>query len=389
MKIQGPDADYEKELTRSHRQAVANREKHLQQVDSDLKSEVSKLKEQNETRSNEINDAHRKEIYKAQLEKEAQLQDIDKNFKETAEEINHRLELLKNQNEKKTEDINTAYKARFQKDYEQNVRNMDYQAQIAREQGVKLEEQTKIDLDKNRYRAQDALSAQSVDNERRLTNESVRNRIEMNTLNIGHSKEMSEAQAQFLKEKEFQQKLQARQLDKIQNEFNAQKNLEIGTQNSVLRTSREDFERKFSEMLNFQGERLADMENRYQQELNMIQSKFNTQKEFIANRSQDPFYQTQNLEGQIEDTPNHYIVKVPLPEHEAENIQVGGNKREIKLTFNRRFQGQNDIPEEGQSYVSKNYQSIIKTMTVPDIIDPNSVTRKYEDGVVKFIIKKA
>ena len=108
-----------------------------------------------------------------------------------------------------------------------------------------------------------------------------------------------------------------------------------------------------------------------------------------AAKHEDDFYKFGTLDVQIQETEakDGYDIYIPIKEHEAKNIKLVGEKRQLRLTMEREYS--NTLNEEhGTDRMSK-----IETYTakrfVADIIDPASLTKDYKNGKLHFRILKA
>lgn len=133
---------------------------------------------------------------------------------------------------------------------------------------------------------------------------------------------------------------------------------------------------------------LGLMKERFENRLNALKDAFSKKKTMIESKNQDEFYNVGKINPVIQETPDAYIVSMKVPEHEMENITISPRNRYIKVTYHRRHAA--NVEElDGSRHTSKRSELMTKTMPVKDIMDPNGVTQKYEDGTLIFKAKKA
>lgn len=132
------------------------------------------------------------------------------------------------------------------------------------------------------------------------------------------------------------------------------------------------------------------LKNLYRKKEAMVESlrqmlKTEGKKEMIKN--EDEFYHFTDLNPtyKINEEQNGYIVSIKIPEHEAKNISISADQRQLKLTMDRRFEytkkdddGSNDSVSKVESYTSK--------IPVENLVNGKKIEKSYEDGILRFKI---
>lgn len=105
--------------------------------------------------------------------------------------------------------------------------------------------------------------------------------------------------------------------------------------------------------------------------------------------SQDSFYNMLTLEPKIKDTEKHYIISLKIPEFEQQDVQISTHKRKIHLNLSRRYNEKVKDTQNSSTYKTKRSEILTKDFEVPSIVENQEIQRKYENGILSFLIKKA
>ena len=109
---------------------------------------------------------------------------------------------------------------------------------------------------------------------------------------------------------------------------------------------------------------------------------------FIEKQAEDPFYRVKSFQPSVHENDSAFTIKVNLPEHEAKNLMVTGNKQTVKLALARRFQETATNPETANSTRTDSYQTILETVNLPADIDEKGIKKDFADGVVTIQVPK-
>jgi HSP20 family molecular chaperone IbpA len=129
------------------------------------------------------------------------------------------------------------------------------------------------------------------------------------------------------------------------------------------------------------------VQSRLENELNSTISEHSRYKSTKEDKIGDPFYQVSKVDAQIEDSGKEYIVKVPVPEYERENVHLTAKDRELSIAISRRF-GEDIKTGTGDVYRSKKSENFSRIIPVKDIVDSAKVTQAYENGILSFKVAK-
>jgi HSP20 family protein len=85
----------------------------------------------------------------------------------------------------------------------------------------------------------------------------------------------------------------------------------------------------------------------------------------------------------VHETENEYLVKVDLPGVKADDVNVEVNENALSIS------GSRVAEETGQTQlVERPYGSFVRTLTLPQGVDNDSIEAGYQDGVLELHIPK-
>ncbi len=240
---------------------------------------------------------------------------------------------------------------------EQNQKKIDFSTFVSDAEKISLDQRQKFQrqYDKNAFEQSDKLLAQEVEFQNRLGETSKGNK---------HVEDQNEKRHQYQLESTNQQ--YKNKLEQEKENFTNQKNVLVSTSQAELDT----------------------IKGAYAKELSKLRLDFSKEKESIENKASDPFYRITTLEPKVSELEKGYEVSMILPKHESENVVFTANARDLKLSVARNFSDEVTL-DDGSKNLSRKSETFTKLFKVNDIVDPKQITRKYEDGVLSFFIKKA
>lgn len=178
--------------------------------------------------------------------------------------------------------------------------------------------------------------------------------------------------------KQEEQKLQV-QKDEISYQDNHHKN--------ILAQKQADFKIRYENMVKDHDSILNDIKNHLDKDMKKMIASSSTQKRIMASKSDDPFYRVDLLNPTMIESEKEYLVKISIPEYEKENIHLSVQGREARITLTRRF-SETEEAEDGSVNKSTKNELFSKSISSKDLLDPKSITQKFEDGILTFKIKK-
>ncbi len=110
--------------------------------------------------------------------------------------------------------------------------------------------------------------------------------------------------------------------------------------------------------------------------------------EFKNNRAEDKFFEFVELKPIIEQTETGIKIKVKIPDHSKQDLQLNLNGKEAVVNFNRRYIDNKKDDFGNVSRISK-IETLSSRLQTGIHLDPKSVKASYQDGVMTYEIKKA
>ena len=94
------------------------------------------------------------------------------------------------------------------------------------------------------------------------------------------------------------------------------------------------------------------------------------------------------MKPQITEQPDHYVLKMKVPEYAKEEVILSSNQREIVMTFNRRHKEER-TDEDGTKLKFDKVESTVSRVPVAHILNPRKITKEWAEGVLTYKIFKA
>jgi HSP20 family molecular chaperone IbpA len=154
-----------------------------------------------------------------------------------------------------------------------------------------------------------------------------------------------------------------------------------------MKQSQKAFEEKYKNMVENHQDVLNLVQSRLENELNSTISSHARFRATKEDKITDPFYQVSKVDAQVEDLEKEYIVRIPIPEYERENVHLTAKERELNIAISRRF-GEDVKAATGDIYRSKKSENFSRIIPVKEIVDSSKITQAYENGILSFKIAK-
>ncbi len=155
----------------------------------------------------------------------------------------------------------------------------------------------------------------------------------------------------------------------------------------LLSQKQKDFQIRYENMAKEHETILADLKTHLDADVKKMVEQSATQKRMISSKADDQFYRVETLNPSMVESEKDYSVSLKVPEHEKENVHLSVHGREIKMTLTRRYSDSLDA-EDGSSNKSTKNELYSKEFSAKEILNPKSITQKYENGVLTFKILK-
>lgn len=149
-----------------------------------------------------------------------------------------------------------------------------------------------------------------------------------------------------------------------------------------------DFKERYGNITRSHQQILKDLTTRLNSDIEVLSKNNSKLKETFNDKSQDPFYHITELSPIVTEEAQSYTVKLPVAEHEKNNVFLSSQGREIKITLSRKY---DQTMTDGQNTQNRSTRSELfsKTFGVKDLLNPRNITQTYQDGILTFTVLKA
>ncbi len=143
----------------------------------------------------------------------------------------------------------------------------------------------------------------------------------------------------------------------------------------------------FDKLANDTAKRIGELNTEAANQIQNIRLSQADKLAFVSKQSEDPFYHLATFNPAMSETPENYEIKVALPPHEAKNLFVAAEPRQVRLSLARTFQDSEKTAANMQTK-SSSYQTITESIQIPGSFDPKRISREYADGILTVKLPK-
>lgn len=362
--------------------------------------ELEKLRLAHKTQKQELSHQQDKEILNIRTQNERELMNEALKNEKKLIQLKENLETVQKQTEKEKTNLkqNLTTKTEIQREQFQNLYNTRAEQQKLQLQD--LEDTYNVEIKKlqrelkNKQRDIQQTGSENIrevkaENKDKLYSTKNLFRIKKDGLDTAHHNELvnqEERHRHYLakQERDFHKK----SIDR-QEEFDGiVKKVENDGRNRQL-TKQKLFEKKYNQLNSQHQRKIATLSKNKEGIINQLKNQILHEHELNFNKTRDPFYTKTTIEPQVTKLENrNFKLTLPIPKTELEHLNVVAANKNIKITFDRSF---NNVIENENGTVDKinKVESITKNIKVDEVLDPKSVTRHYENGVLEINIKRA
>ena len=137
--------------------------------------------------------------------------------------------------------------------------------------------------------------------------------------------------------------------------------------------------------LRLQGE-LSALEEVTHRELNKKILDSSTRLNRYASQKTDPFYQLHRFDSDLQETPDTYVLKVKVPDHERKNLRIQATGQDIQLIGIRT--SDQELNQDGRILSSRSHQTISEKFNLPTPFDARAIQREETGDFVQFTLPK-
>ncbi|MDH4468811.1 MAG: hypothetical protein QE271_12200 [Bacteriovoracaceae bacterium] len=160
------------------------------------------------------------------------------------------------------------------------------------------------------------------------------------------------------------------------------------SQKADLKEKHETFLNQYQQNQKGYNEQHKALESRHVSDVENLKVDQTKSYQSLEVKTANPFYKNTELKPEISNFDHHVEIKMQAPEYEKGNISLNVEGRKIRLSHSRQFKDEVKTPENEKIQTSR-VESMSKSFTVSDILDPLTIKKDYRAGQVIFSIKKA
>ena len=348
---------------------------------------ISKLNDEHNAELSTIKDRNRR-IVQEEVEKKEQVLNRMRNQLESTQKMNS--ESLKKLKESGTQTIKNE-RIRLSAESESVKANHDtyledlngrYQDKMQEIKHKGNQEVHKLNYENNRVFATKEGDFQKKFNEQHNSFHQKFNKVERE-----NQKTKDNQDAEFKRNRITAVKNQQIEMDKITDgHLKSIKNRDIAFRESIKEQD-EAFESRFNQTVQVQDSTFKNLEERYDKAINGLKNKLQASLANSIERSEDPFYQFQELRPQLTHHPDGVEIKIPVPEHAKKDMQLTLNGTIAIINFHRRYEDQKRNEDGSISKINK-VEALVSKVPTDYKLDPKTVKSSYSNGLMTFEVKK-
>ena len=148
------------------------------------------------------------------------------------------------------------------------------------------------------------------------------------------------------------------------------------------------FEKKYTNQLERHNGEFKTLEEKNQKLVENLKASLSQELTTRASKNEDPFYKFQTLKPTLKEFEDRVEVRVAIPDHSKEDVQLSINGKEAIVSFNRRYTDATKL-EDGTINKINKVESFTTRLPTGHVLNAKSVKSSYADGAMTYVIKKA
>lgn len=365
-----------KKITNEHNLATSTLEgKH--------KLAVQKLKDGNELEIQSLRSDHERKIAQEIDKKENILQELKKSLDLTKKTTDEEIQNLKNNHSARMQELDSNNKAHYKEAYYLHQEKLNELEEEAAVQNRKLNKAHALNLRQTELKTKLEESIAKEQGQSKI--ETTKADYSMKALDndIKYSQALRAQENHYKKTRDINEALFQKKLTTRMTE--AEKNIEV--QEALIKdkeqTLKNNFETKYEKTFKENEEALSKLLSKKEKILEAFNDNLIKQYKVNSTSMNSDFKSMGKIESRLEDIENGYRLIIPINKEDKDLVSLSANGRELKLSMTRNFEH-----SSGQDSIKKT-ESMISKIATKDLINPNSIKSKYEDGNLIYEIKKA
>lgn len=366
---------------------IALKEKEIKNVNDMFNKKIKDVKNDNDAAYFELQNENNKKILESLDNREQRLERIKSQLEEDQQRLDGEKNRMAQGHEMQIENL----KGNFENQYRNIYNDGEDRTKLIDEQNSfvvkELRDKSNDDLqqlaenlavEKALVTEKNQASVQAVEdkfasklrNTERVHNQNQRiqeNKFEQDAKNLKHRHEVTLAD---------RKKAQDRELSRQEKDYQI-----------LMQQKEENFRSNLNQLSNNHDLVINTLKQKFDKEIKDLTAQHTKVKNNIDKKVDDDFYNVASIDPVVADYGKFYEVTVDVPQHEAENIRLSADGRELVLSMTRRYEGEStDL--YGDINRTKRSETYTKKLSIPDMVNKKDITSKYENGAVIYRIAK-
>jgi len=367
----------------------------LANIDKKHKNEIEKIKISQTKQINEIKNSNtldlltlssenEQKVITATNRNESRLKNIKKSLDDVNATVDKEKTMILSTHKQKMDDKNTVFEADFSKVSQLNslkVQDLNHEANSSLQNLQYKLKAKEVELNQNSRRD---LATQDVSSKKKLQNQKdteyqkeIRQTEKFSYLNEvqrkEHQSQSVNAERKHQRELENTNKNNQAILDNVDKTASKAK---IGRKKA--------FEKEYAQLNKEQELVLSNLVGKKESLIHQLKDKLKNVAKLGMKKSEDPFYAFAKLAAKLTQHEKGYTIDFKVAPHEAKNITMRAEKRELRFNMERNHKFTSN--SEGTINKMNKVESYSSKMPVKNIIDPDTIKRSYDNGVLTFSI---
>ncbi|EQC46336.1 Hsp20/alpha crystallin family protein [Bacteriovorax sp. Seq25_V] len=378
--------EYLNKLTEAQRNIIAKKENEIEKIDVLYDKKLENVKKEGDLALYNQVELNKVDIENSLLSKQERLEKIQAQHKVNTQKFVDQEQALKSDYFERYEDLTNQH--------EQSIIDVNTRNQLINRDIVDKSNRTIKDIQKN-----SELGVQDVLFDTKIRADELSRDLDSKfiTINRAHDNQVKVVSSQHDTQLEEIQRNHNQTIDELQRKNSIDRNQRIASEkhitksevdhhNEVLKQKRLSFEQKYRTLEQDHTEILNRLKTKFDTDIKKLVGSYAQAKDLVANKAQDDFYHITKLEPTIVDQGKHYLVTLPVPEFEKEQVNLTAQERNLNIVLTRKFQEETQAGDE--KFDTRRTEVLSKNFKVAEIMDPRTVKSNYQDGILSFQIAK-
>ena len=374
--------------TRKKAELRKSQEREIEKLKSAHKKHVENLRSEERAQIFQIKSQNSQKLAQEWDNKQKKLDSFKQDFQRFEEYLDRQKDILKQGHGQQIDNSKREHAEHLRDiSYKGEEQALDLRHQI--DQKVEqLESKSEVELDSLRRDTASKLGRMTQKSQIKLDTTRSQNKEEVGHLKFKQDVQKKQMELEHKKFLERQAERHNRQYDLHRKTYQDALENQQKLQQSSIDGRKQDFSKNYAQLTQKHKETLDNMNVHFNKKWRDINLSIAKKLQLKEQQINDQFYHINRLEPRIEDKGDHYLVSLPVPQHEKGNFVLSGDKRTLRLSMARRFQDQVRDKQGGLHRTGRS-ESFTKEFQVPDLINSHGISHKWDGGELFYKVPKA